>query len=118
MTGFSLPDIAAFINLPASDFSTAPEPLAPPRMTPDKARRAETEALAGQDEALRQRVKELMGWDDGYRGAEEQKTVYPKKRRPLVSSARENPLMAASPLTTEILPGKVLVIPPGDKRPL
>ena len=26
--------------------------------------------------------------------------------------------MAASPLTTEILPGKVLLIPPGDKRPL
>ena len=81
MTSFSLPDIAAFINLPASDFSTAPEQPAPPRMTPDEARRAETEALAGQDEALRQRVKELMGWDDGYRGAEEQKTVYPKKKK-------------------------------------
>ncbi len=26
--------------------------------------------------------------------------------------------MVASPLTTEILPGEVLFIPPGDKRPL
>ena len=41
------------------DFSTAAEPPAPPRMTPDEARRTETEALAGQDEALRQSIDEL-----------------------------------------------------------
>lgn len=41
------------------DFSTAAEPPAPPRMTPDEARRAESQALANQDEALRQGLDEL-----------------------------------------------------------
>ena len=41
------------------DFSTAVEPPAPPRMTPDEARRAESQALANQDEALRQGLDEL-----------------------------------------------------------
>ena len=41
------------------DFSTAPEPPAPPRMTPEAARRAESRALVGQDEALRQIIDDL-----------------------------------------------------------
>ncbi len=41
------------------DFSTAAEPPAPPRLTPDEARRAEAEAPAGQDEALRQDMDDL-----------------------------------------------------------
>ncbi len=41
------------------DFSTAAEPPAPPRMTPDEARRTESQALANQDEALRQGLDEL-----------------------------------------------------------
>ena len=41
------------------DFSTAAEPPAPPLRTPDEARRAEAEALANQDEALRQDMDDL-----------------------------------------------------------
>ena len=41
------------------DFSTAAEPTAPPLQTPDEARRAEAEALANQDEALRQDMDDL-----------------------------------------------------------
>ena len=47
------------LDRPAPDFSTAPEPPAPPRMAPNEARRAEIEALARQDEALRQGMDEL-----------------------------------------------------------
>ncbi len=61
MTDSSLPGTSSPVNPHVPDFSTAPEPPAPPRMTPDEARRAETEALAGQDEALRQRVTERKG---------------------------------------------------------
>ena len=59
MTDFSLPDTAAPVNRPVPDFSTAAEPPAPPRLTPDEARRAEAEAPAGQDEALRQDMDDL-----------------------------------------------------------
>lgn len=59
MTDSSLPVTSSPVNRPAPDFSTAPEPPAPPRMAPNEARRAEIEALARQDEALRQGMDEL-----------------------------------------------------------
>ena len=54
MTGFSLSDAAVPVNGTAPDISTAAEPPAPSRMTPEAAREAEAGALAGQDESLRQ----------------------------------------------------------------
>ena len=58
-TDSSLPETAAPVHRPAPDFSTAAEPPAPPLRTPDEARRAEAEALANQDEALRQDMDDL-----------------------------------------------------------
>ena len=58
-TDSSLPETAAPVKRPAPDVSTAAEPPAPPRMTPDAALRAEAEAPAGQDEALRQDMDDL-----------------------------------------------------------
>ncbi|MCI7569254.1 MAG: hypothetical protein MSH25_07830 [Desulfovibrio sp.] len=58
-TDSSLPDTAAPVNRPVPDFSTAAEPSAPPRLTPDEARRAEAETPAGRDEALRQDMDDL-----------------------------------------------------------
>ena len=73
MTDSSLPETAPLVNRPAPDFSTAAEPPAPPRLTTDEARRAcgTTAITVCKDET------------DNY-------GLY-QKRRPLVSSARENP---------------------------
>ena len=72
-TDSSLPETAAPVNRPAPDFSTAAEPPAPPRLTTDEARRAcgTTAITVCKDET------------DNY--------GLSQKRRPLVSSARENP---------------------------
>ena len=59
MTGFSVPDAAVPVNGTAPDISTAAEPPAPSRMTPEAARQAEAGALAGQDESLRQRLADV-----------------------------------------------------------
>ena len=47
------------VNGTAPDISTAAEPPAPSRMTPEAARQAEAGALAGQDESLRQRLADV-----------------------------------------------------------
>ena len=59
MTGFSLSDATVPVNGTVPDISTAAEPPAPPRMTPEAARQAEAGALAGQDESLRQRLADV-----------------------------------------------------------
>ena len=59
MTGFSLSDATVPVNGTVPDISTAAEPPAPSRMTPEAARQAEAGALAGQDESLRQRLADV-----------------------------------------------------------
>ena len=46
-------------HIASPDISTATEPPAPSRMTPEAARQAEAGALAGQDESLRQRLADV-----------------------------------------------------------
>ena len=46
-------------HIASPDISTAAEPPAPSRMTPEAARQAEAGALAGQDESLRQRLADV-----------------------------------------------------------
>ena len=59
MTSFSLSDATVPVNGTVPDISTAAEPPAPSRMTPEAARQAEAGALAGQDESLRQRLADV-----------------------------------------------------------
>ena len=60
MTSLSVPDATVPVNGTVPDISTAAEPPAPSRMTPEAAaRQAEAGALAGQDESLRQRLADV-----------------------------------------------------------
>ena len=93
-----LPETAAPVNRPAPDFSTAAEPPAPPRLTRPCGH-------AGQPLLPFAKMRQIT-------------TVYPKKEGLLCPPRERTHTMVASPLTTEILPGEVLFIPPGDKRPL